>query len=101
VFAYKPEAPESTVILFSISVTARNNNTWILEKRLTDYTDNRFSQFDKLNADLKLYFGETLPSLPKKTYISFFLGKTHDDIEQRRYGLDYYLKVPICIDFRI
>ena len=43
---------------------------------------------------MKLYFGEEgLPSLPKKTYLSFLISKSHNDIEDRRLGLDTYLKL--------
>ena len=58
----------------------------------------RYSQFEDLDKKLRILFGENLPSLPKKTYLTFFVGKTQDDLEQRRLGLDEYIKVSHIID---
>lgn len=53
----------------------------------------RYSEFDDLQNKLKVCFNNSLPLLPKKTYTSFLLTKSHDDIESRRVGLDRYLNV--------
>ena len=41
----------------------------------------RYSHFEALQKALKEYFGDQLPKLPKKSYITFLVGKSHDDIE--------------------
>jgi len=53
----------------------------------------RYSEFDDLQNKLKVCFNNSLPLLPKKTYTSFLLTKSHDEIENRRQGLDKYLNV--------
>jgi hypothetical protein len=63
--------------------TARR--TWELEKR--------YSQFDTLSDELREQHGETVPQLPKKTFMSLFKSKSHDEIEERRNGLEMFLTV--------
>lgn len=46
-----------------------------------------------MNKRLREYFGENIPDLPKKKFTTFFVGKTDDEIEKRRIGLDKYLKL--------
>lgn len=75
---------DANTILYSIEVSYKNVKSWLLLKR--------YSQFEKLNVQLREYFGDTLPSLPKKSYLTFFVGKTSEDLDERRAGLDIYLK---------
>ncbi|CAD8082335.1 unnamed protein product [Paramecium sonneborni] len=84
VFSYKPDLNDKSKIKYNISITF-DNQSWIITKR--------YSEFDDLQKQLKICFRNQLPELPKKTYTSFLLSKTHDDIEQRRIGLDKYLKM--------
>ena len=35
---------------------------------------------------------QNLPSLPKKSFITVFVGKSKEELEDRRVGLDTYLK---------
>jgi regulator of vacuolar morphogenesis len=49
----------------------------------------RYSQFDKLDADLRSKYPK-LPTLPGKT---FFKLKANDDIKKRREELHNYLQV--------
>lgn len=44
----------------------------------------RFSQFEDLYKKLKILFGEQLPSLPKKSYITFLVGKKPEDLDKRK-----------------
>jgi hypothetical protein len=61
-------------------------------KKGCDYIiDCRYSQFDKLQEDLKVLLGSNVPQLPKKTFISFFRSKTTEEIDERRIGLEGYL----------
>ena len=65
-----------------IEIIKRGNEKWTIEKR--------FSEFDHMNKNLLKLFPKNLPPLPTKTV--FKLAKP-EDIEQRRLGLDKYLKV--------
>lgn len=49
----------------------------------------RYSQFDKLDADLRAKYPQ-LPKLPGK---SFFKIKANDDLSKRREELHHYLQV--------
>ncbi|CAD8078645.1 unnamed protein product [Paramecium primaurelia] len=84
VFSYKPDFSDKSKIMYNISITFENQS-WIITKR--------YSEFDDLYKQLKVCFRNQLPELPKKTYTSFLFSKTHDDIEQRRIGLDKFLKL--------
>lgn len=75
--------PNEDTILYQIEATYKDSKSWLMLKR--------YSHFDDLNKQLREYFTD-IPNMPKKSYITFFVGKTQDDIEERRLGLDSYLK---------
>ncbi|CAD8088886.1 unnamed protein product [Paramecium sonneborni] len=76
--------PNDDAIYYMIQVKNKTSDVWQLEKR--------FSQFEDLAKKLKVLFGEQLPSLPKKKYITFLVGKTPEDIEKRKAGLDEFIQ---------
>ncbi|CAD8133966.1 unnamed protein product [Paramecium pentaurelia] len=73
---------ESTTIFYQISVKV-GIKQWIVQKR--------YSQFEELNRILELTFKQ-LPQLPKKNFITFLVGKSIEQINERKYGLQHYLQ---------
>ncbi|CAD8046577.1 unnamed protein product [Paramecium primaurelia] len=73
---------ESTTIFYQISVK-NGIRQWIVQKR--------YSQFEELNRILELNFKQ-LPLLPKKKLITFLVGKSVEQINERKYGLQRYLQ---------
>ncbi|CAD8136025.1 unnamed protein product [Paramecium octaurelia] len=61
------------------------NKEWVVQKR--------YSDFKKLKDSLTQYFGEILPDLPKKKYITFLVGKSDQELDQRRLELEKFLHV--------
>jgi len=37
------------------------------------------------------YFGNTVPEIPKKTYLTFLFGKSDDELNERKMGLDEFV----------
>lgn len=71
---------DQSVIIYVIEITKREEK-WSVEKR--------YSEFDELNKTLKKTYAN-IPSMPGK---SFFKISEPDQIEERRKGLEVYLKV--------
>ncbi|CAD8083004.1 unnamed protein product [Paramecium sonneborni] len=83
VISYRND-PNEGAIYYTIQILDKTGDYWRV--------DRRFSQFEDLLKKLKLIFGELLPSLPKKKYITFLVGRTQDDIEKRKIGLDIFIQ---------
>ncbi|CAD8212215.1 unnamed protein product [Paramecium octaurelia] len=73
---------EGTTIFYQISVKV-GIKQWSVQKR--------YSQFEELNRILELTFKQ-LPLLPKKNFITFLVGKSIEQINERKYGLQRYLQ---------
>ncbi|CAD8050546.1 unnamed protein product [Paramecium sonneborni] len=73
---------EGTTIFYQISVKF-GIKQWIVQKR--------YSQFEELNRALELTYKQ-LPLLPKKNFITFLVGKSIEQINERKYGLQCYLQ---------
>ncbi|CAD8077014.1 unnamed protein product [Paramecium primaurelia] len=76
--------PNESAIYYTIQILDKSGDNWRI--------DRRFSQFEDLLKKLKVFFGEQLPSLPKKKYITFLIGKSQEDIEKRKIGLDQFIQ---------
>ncbi|CAD8180472.1 unnamed protein product [Paramecium pentaurelia] len=76
--------PNESAIYYTIQILDKSGDNWRI--------DRRFSQFEDLLKKLKVFFGEQLPSLPKKKYITFLIGRSQDDIEKRKIGLDQFIQ---------
>lgn len=77
---WKKSAMDQSVIIYVIEITKREEK-WSVEKR--------YSEFDELNKTLKKTYAN-IPSMPGK---SFFKISEPDQIEERRKGLEVYLKL--------
>ncbi|CAD8170894.1 unnamed protein product [Paramecium octaurelia] len=91
--------PNETAIYYTIQILDKTGDNWRI--------DRRFSQFEELLKKLKVFFGEQLPSLPRKKYITFLIGRSTEDIEKRKEGLDQFVQdlvnrpeVVACIPFK-
>ena len=71
---------DKDVVYYTINLSS-DKKTWTINKR--------FSELEKLNADLKLNHGG-LPDFPTKTLFSL---KKYEDIDDRRVKIEAYLKV--------
>jgi hypothetical protein len=68
VVSFQSDANDPNTILYSVEISYKHGKSWLLLKR--------YSHFEQLNKQLMEYFGDSLPSLPKKSYLTFFVGKT-------------------------
>ncbi|KAM3133073.1 WD repeat and FYVE domain-containing protein 2 [Paramecium bursaria] len=80
VISYKED---NKYIIYKVQIKTRTKKQWLLDKR--------YSQFEELNKKLQEMF-QNLPQLPKKSFITVFVGKSKEELEDRRVGLDTYLK---------
>lgn len=77
---WKRSALDEKVILYIVQITKRDNESWTLEKR--------YSEFDELNKNLKKTYS-SLPNMPGK---SFFKISENAELEGRRTGLESFLR---------
>ncbi|CAD8049374.1 unnamed protein product [Paramecium sonneborni] len=77
---------ESSNVQYVIEIKTRNKQQWLITKR--------YSQFEDLHKKLILIF-QDLPELPKKAFITFLVGKSKEQLEERRAGLEKYLQLLI------
>jgi hypothetical protein len=77
--SFSENRSEQGAVFFNVQLEVRDNK-WYVEKR--------FSEFDNLYNGLKLQY-HSLPPLPKK---SFLFKMSEKDLEQRRQGLEEFLR---------